>query len=154
MANSNIRWYCKPFGGLSVRELFDALRLRADVFVVEQHCAYADPDALDQHSHHLFGYDGDRLAAYARIVPPAARFAEPSIGRVVTASTHRSSGIGRALMHRAIAETHLLHPLQSIRISAQHYLLAFYTSLGFTPCSAIYDEDGIPHIEMLLTYST
>lgn len=128
---------------------------REAVFIVEQCCPYQDADALDAVSWHLLGSVKGELAAYLRIVDPGCKsvhagvyYAEPSIGRVLTATAFRGKGLGRQLMHEGIAECHRQFPGQGIRISAQSYLLNFYRDLGFVTTGDEYLEDGIPHYEM------
>ena len=141
-----------PFASLSGRDVYDVLRLRSRVFVVEQACPYLDPDGLDPHCWHALVRDEkDALVGTARIVPPGFRYVEPSIGRVVCAPEARGRGGGRALMVSAIAKTESLFPGHAIRIGAQHYLDAFYRSLGFVPMGEPFDEDGILHVDMLRT---
>ena len=144
-----ILWKCKPFRDLTVYELYAIMRLRNEVFVVEQHCAFQDADNKDQHCYHLCGWDNDIPAAYVRLVPPGISYAEPSIGRVVTDASYRKGGIGRALMEKAIEHCELLFGQTGIKIGAQLYLKKFYESLGFVQCSEIYLEDNIEHIEMI-----
>jgi ElaA protein len=152
------QWQLKRFSELSTAELYDILRVRQAVFVVEQECAYLDTDGLDQVSWHLFAQYSDdsnsstddvNIAAYLRIVAPTYKYAEPSIGRVLTLGAVRGQGLGQQLMEKAIAFLALEYPGSAIRISAQEYLLQFYTNLGFIPVSEPYEEDGIPHLEML-----
>lgn len=139
----------RPFDRLSGREVHDVLRLRQRVFIVEQTCPYLDADGVDPDCWHgLATLDGE-LVATARLVPPGLKFAEPAIGRVVSAPEVRRTGVGRALMLEAITQTKRLFPGQDIRLGAQRYLERFYQSLGFEPVGAPYDEDGIPHIEMI-----
>ncbi len=145
-----ITWICKPFDELSLLELYSILRLRNEVFVVEQNCAFQDADNKDQASYHLMGWQQSVLIAYTRLVPPGAACAEPSIGRVVTSVTARGSGIGRQLMQQSITACRKLFGNSTIRIGAQLYLKEFYGSLGFVPTGGIYPEDGIEHIQMLL----
>jgi ElaA protein len=144
-----IAWRCLPFGELAPRELHDILRARAEVFVVEQACAFQDVDGLDPECWHLMGHASDALVAYCRLVPPGARYTEPSIGRVVTAAAARGRGHGKALMREAIAQAERLWPGRAVRIGAQRYLERFYGDFGFVTASEPYDEDGIPHVEML-----
>jgi ElaA protein len=133
--------------------LYAALAARQQAFAVEQDCAYLDADGLDLHAWHLLGWEGERpapeLTAYLRVVDPGRKFAEPSIGRVLTVAARRGTGIGRALMVEGIARTASVWPGQPIRIAAQQRLEAFYASLGFRTVSAPYAEDGIAHIGML-----
>lgn len=145
-----LNWVLKKFDELSAAELYAIIRLRNEVFVVEQNCAYQDADDIDQLSWHLSGYDDNILAAYTRIIPPGISYEMPSIGRVVTSPAYRRSGIGRTLMNISIEKTFALFNSNSIKIGAQLYLQKFYESLGFESCSDQYLEDGIPHIKMLL----
>lgn len=143
-------WRLARFESLGPRDLHDILQARAAVFVVEQDCAFQDVDGADPDAWHLVAREDGRVAAYARLLPAGAKFPEPSIGRVMTAMTHRGTGLGRALMVEAIARTRALWPGAAIRIGAQRRLEGFYGSLGFVTDSAPYVEDGIPHVEMVL----
>ncbi|RWY53834.1 GNAT family N-acetyltransferase [Mucilaginibacter gilvus] len=138
-----------PFHQLNVDELYQLLRLRSEVFVVEQHCVFLDQDDKDQQCYHLLLYADDQLAAYSRLVPADLSYAEPAIGRVVTSPAFRGSGLGRKLMELSIQGCEELFGPQTIRIGAQTYALPFYTSLGFVEDGDRYDEDGIEHIEMV-----
>jgi ElaA protein len=142
-----LRWHDKAFAELTVDELYAILELRSRVFVVEQTCAYLDPDGADQSSRHLWADEGGVIHAYLRIVPAGEKFAEISIGRVITAPEARGTGLGKELMRRGIAAC----GAAPIRIGAQAHLEKFYGELGFARASEPYDEDGIPHIEMLRT---
>lgn len=145
-----MNWILKKFEALTADELYAILRLRNEVFVVEQDCVYQDADDKDQSSLHLSGWKENELAAYCRIIPPGIAYEECSIGRVVSSPRHRNTGVGRELMNQAIAMALDLFPECPIRIGAQSYLEKFYTTLGFRRCSDEYLEDGIPHIQMLL----
>ncbi|MFZ5446027.1 MAG: GNAT family N-acetyltransferase [Myxococcota bacterium] len=138
-----------PFDRLSVSELHDLLQLRQRVFVVEQQCAYLDLDGADPLCWHGLGRLDGRLVATARLVPPGLKFVEPAIGRVVTAPEVRRTGMGRALMSEAVVQVQRLYPGEDIRIGAQRYLERFYESFGFEAEGEPYDEDGIPHVEMV-----
>ena len=140
-----LRWHDRAFPELSPGELYAILALRSRVFVVEQNCVYLDADGFDAMSRHLWAADGDALRAYLRIVPAFAKYDEISIDRVITAPEARGTGLGKQLMERGIAAVGS-HP---IRIGAQAHLEKFYGALGFVRTSDVYDEDGIPHIEML-----
>lgn len=140
----------KAFQDLSVTELYAILRLRSEIFVVEQQCVYLDADNKDQAAHHILLYQGEELVAYARIVPAGLSFPEVSIGRIITSQTVRGTGAGKILVQLAIDECHRLNGKQTIRIGAQLYAKAFYERLGFEATGEIYDEDGIDHIEMTL----
>jgi ElaA protein len=146
-----INWTCKHFDELSLQELYAILRLRSEVFVVEQNCVFLDADDKDRLCYHVMGWHQSALIAFARLVPPGVAYAEPSIGRVVTAITARGSGSGKKLMQFSIDECRKLFGNHIIRIGAQLYLKAFYSSLGFVPTGGIYPEDGIDHIQMLLS---
>lgn len=145
----SMHWLLKPFQELTPLELYAILRLRGEVFVVEQTCPYLDPDGKDVYCMHLMGYKGDELAAYARIVPAGVSYAEASIGRVVTAPNHRRTGAGKELMTAAIAATEKLYGKVPVRIGAQAYLKKFYEDFGFVDRNEPYLEDGIPHLIML-----
>jgi ElaA protein len=138
-----------PFDRLTPRQVHDVLQLRQRVFVVEQRCAYLDADGADPSCWHALGVQDGVLVATARLVPPGLKYEEPAIGRVVTAPEVRRSGLGRQLMVASLAQVRRLWPGQSVRLGAQRYLERFYGSLGFVPVGEPYDEDGIPHIEML-----
>jgi len=145
-----INWSFKKFDNLTPRELYLALQLRNEVFVVEQNCVFQDADNKDQASHHLMGWDEDVLVAYSRIVPPGIAYDSfPSIGRVVTSPTMRRTGIGKILMEQSIEELQKLFGKTSIKLGAQLYLKKFYESFGFLQSGDVYIEDGIPHIEMM-----
>ena len=144
-----IRWRFAAFEELTPRELHDLLRLRAEVFVVEQACAFQDVDGADPAAWHLLGARGTDLVAYSRLIPAGIKFAEASIGRVVTAPALRGTGFGRELMRESLARADKLWPGQPIRIGAQHRLERFYNEYGFVKASEPYDEDGILHIEMV-----
>ena len=153
-----LSWTCKAFSALSNVELYQIMAARSAVFVVEQNCVYQDADFADLDCYHLSAWlpcsDSDKdvsatLAAYVRLVPPGLKFAEASIGRVLTSQVARRRKLGAILMTRAISECHALFEFAPIRIGAQQYLEHFYRRLGFVTVSDRYDEDGIPHIEML-----
>lgn len=144
-----MNWQVKPFCELTSAELYEILRLRSNVFVVEQHCVFLDMDNKDQQCLHLLGYVNDRLAAYSRLVPAGISYEEPSIGRVCTDPEYRSIGLGKELMNVSIKALELHFGTAAIRIGAQLYLKRFYESLGFRQISEEYLEDGIAHIEMI-----
>ncbi len=142
-------WTLKPFDSLTLQELYAILRLRTDVFVVEQNCVFQDMDNRDQYCYHLMYWKDELLIAYTRLVPPGIFYKEPSIGRVVTSSAVRGNGIGKILMEKSIEKVIQLYGKTPIKLGAQLYLKKFYESLGFMQTSDIYDEDGIDHIEMI-----
>ena len=135
---------------MTALEWHRVLALRAQVFVVEQNCAYQDPDGKDVLSYHLLMESGEELVAYARLVPPGVSYTEAAIGRVVTSQTVRGKGWGKALMEIAIAQTQKKFEVNEICISAQSYLLKFYQELGFVAEGEEYLEDDIPHWKMRL----
>jgi ElaA protein len=141
-----LTWHESSFDALSAAQLYAILALRQQVFVVEQRCAYLDADGVDPQCRHLWACaTPTEVHAYLRIVPAAVKFAELSIGRVITAPAARGTGLGRELMKRGIAAAGDV----PIRIGAQAHLERFYGEHGFRRASDVYDEDGIPHIEML-----
>lgn len=142
-------WRLARLDELTARELHDILQARTAVFVVEQDCVFQDMDGADPECWHLFAREGGAIAAYCRLVPPGVKFAEPSIGRVITTQAVRGTGAGRELVREAIRRAGELWPGRPIRIGAQYHLERFYASLGFATDSEPYDEDGIPHVEML-----
>lgn len=145
-----LRWDFLAFDQLDVHTLYAVLRLRTEVFVMEQQCLFQDMDNTDQEAMHLLGWDGaGRLSLYARCYGPGVKFAEASIGRVITAPHVRGTGAGHTLMREATHRVCAHWGQQPIRLGAQERLRAFYEQHGFAVASAPYDEDGIPHIEML-----
>ena len=146
-----ITYQLKRFIDLTNRELYQILKLRQEVFVVEQQCIYVDNDGLDLGAFHLSGYLTHQLVAYTRMIPPGVLYENHiSIGRVITSQEIRSSGIGRDLMKRSIDLSRTLWPERAIMISAQSYLKEFYQSFGFIQSGEEYMEDGIPHFHMIL----
>ncbi|MCW8194610.1 GNAT family N-acetyltransferase [Proteobacteria bacterium 005FR1] len=144
-----IDWQWRRFNQLTPDQLYEIIAVREAVFIVEQNCPYQDADGIDQHAQHLMGWNDGKLAAYCRVVEPGVKYAEPSIGRVLTAAEFRGEGFGRGLMGEAISGVERNLPGRGIRISAQLYLKRFYKDFGFEQVSDTYLEDDIPHIEML-----
>lgn len=145
-----MKWTWQRFQDLSLDDLYDALALRCRVFVLEQCCAYQDPDGVDRVAWHLLGRDeAGALQAYLRVVDPGVKFAEPSLGRVITAPAQRGSGLGRQLVAAGLARCDAAWPGQGNRISAQAHLARFYAGFGYRPVGESYLEDNIPHLEML-----
>ena len=145
----------RAFNELHPAELYALLRLRSEVFVVEQHCVYQDLDGKDEQCLHLLAYDEqDRLSAYTRLVPRGVSYADhASIGRVVTAPHARGRGYGRPLMQESLRALFAAYGEQPVKISAQAHLQDYYSSVGFVGVGDVYDEDGIPHRAMVLSYS-
>jgi ElaA protein len=146
-----IEWTLKKFSELTPHELYAALQLRNEVFVVEQACVFQDADDKDQACYHLLGCTGNRLVAYTRLVPADGIYKEPSIGRVVSSPSVRGTGVGRELMQQSIHTAYQLFGVVPLKIGAQVYLKKFYESFGFVQIGDGYIEDGIPHIYMLKT---
>ena len=146
-----LNWRWCAFDALSARELQNIYMARQQVFAIEQACAYLDADGYDESSHHLAAWSPEQRVplAYARVVHPGHKYAEPSIGRVITIAAARGTGLGRELVRRAIALSTRLFPEHGIRISAQSRLENFYAGFGFAIVGERYLEDGIPHTEML-----
>lgn len=143
-----IQWKIKSFGDLSVNELYDMLRLRSEIFVVEQNCIYLDLDGKDKLALHLLGEFEGEIVAYSRIFKPGITFENASIGRVVIDANYRDRKWGHDLMREAIAGIQTHFGQTKITIGAQLYLKKFYESHGFIQTSDMYLEDDIPHIEM------
>jgi len=158
----NIQWQWSRIEALSTKQWHHIVSLRQAVFVVEQNCPYLDADELDLKAWHLIGWvegqDSDDAVgkkgglvavAYLRVVDPGCKYSEPSIGRVLTQISHRRCGLGKAIMVQAMEKISEQFYQQAVRISAQAHLRKFYSEFGFTQVGEGYDEDGIPHIEML-----
>ncbi|MEO8549265.1 MAG: GNAT family N-acetyltransferase [Kofleriaceae bacterium] len=140
-------WFDRSFGELTTEQLYRIVELRERVFVVEQRCVYLDADGVDRVSRHVWA-ESDRptsIDAYLRIVPAGVKYAEVAIGRVVVAPHARGTGLGKALMLRGLAAAGAV----PVRIGAQAHLEKFYGELGFIRASDDYDDDGIPHLDML-----
>lgn len=143
-----IQWKIKPFEALSVNELYDLLKLRSEIFVVEQNCVYLDLDGKDKMALHLFGEFEGKIVAHARLFNAGISFDNASIGRVVVDANYRDRKWGHDLMREAIAAIAKHYDEVKITIGAQLYLKKFYESHGFVQSSEMYLEDDIPHIEM------
>jgi len=144
-----LAWIFKRFEQLSPQELYDALALRQKVFIVEQNCPYLDADGKDKQAYHLLGYEGHKLLTYARITFPGVRFTEVSVGRIISDPGYRREGLGKKVTDMALKKIREVYGNVPVRISAQSYLVPFYESFGFKVVGDEYDEDGIPHREML-----
>ncbi|MGF1757439.1 GNAT family N-acetyltransferase [Photobacterium sagamiensis] len=150
-----MQWLCLPFSQLSTDQLYDLMKLRVDIFVVEQNCPYHELDNHDRKDgvHHLLGYKDDKLTAYLRLLPAGTTYDNVSLGRVVIAPSARSLGIGHSLLQQALQQAELFWPGKTIDIGAQEYLQDYYRQYGFTAISETYLEDDIPHVDMRLTKS-
>lgn len=140
----------KSFNELTAEEIYEIAKIRSEVFVVEQNCVYLDLDGKDFDSYHLYIKNKDNIVAYCRVIKKGLSYDTISIGRVLTAVNERGKGYARELLEEAIRFIFEELKEESITIGAQNYLRDFYTSLGFRAISEVYDEDGIPHVDMNL----
>lgn len=150
--SSSLVWRHARLQQLSPLELARIYRARQQVFSIEQNCVYLDADGADEQSHHLAAWSPEHALplAYARLVDPGIKYAEPSMGRVITTAAARGTGLGRELVRRVLDLSAQAHPGLGLRISAQSRLRRFYTEFGFEAVGDDYLEDGIPHTEMVL----
>ncbi|MEP5568276.1 MAG: GNAT family N-acetyltransferase [Halioglobus sp.] len=147
----SMRWQIASFDDLSSRELYAALKLRQEVFAVEQTSIYVDPDGLDQEAIHIACWENQTLMAYQRCLPPGLQETESTLGRIVVAPEARGRDLGRELVRKGIAHNLQRWSQSDIRIHAQAHLEKFYNALDFVTDGGIYDLDGIPHLEMVLS---
>jgi ElaA protein len=138
----------KKFNQLSVNELYEILRARVDIFVVEQNCPYYELDGVDKEAYHFFIYENNQVIAYARSFLSPNHKDTIQIGRVITRV--RGKGLGDIIMNKAISESRKIFNLHDIYIEAQVYAIGFYTRFGFKRISEDFLEDNIPHLKMLL----
>ncbi len=147
---------CLTFSQLNTEQLYELLKLRVDIFVVEQTCPYPELDNKDRNEgvFHLLGYHDDgQLIAYSRLLSPGISYKNASFGRVAIDKSNRGSGSGQELLSVILNYCQQLWPNQDIDIGAQEYLLGFYQKHGFTAISKVYLEDDIPHLDMRLSKS-
>ena len=151
VALENLRWKYSHFNELSNREVHDILTLRQEVFVVEQECAYLDADGYDPVAWHFRAEDDLGLAAYARVLAPKplGKFEDHPFGRVITAMRYRGIGLGRLLLANVLEVIEENVGQVPLCISAQFHLADYYSAGGFVARGEIYDEDGIPHVQMI-----
>lgn len=147
-----IHWKIKSFAELSVTELYEILRIRQAVFVVEQTCNYLDADGYDDKAVHLWAEKNGEILAYCRLFNAGIKYEEASIGRVLTNTNYRNLSLGKTLMKFALLTIQSRFRAGDVRISAQDYLLKFYSEFGFQDTGKKYLEDDIPHTEMLKSY--
>jgi ElaA protein len=145
---TTLTWACQPFDALSPAHLYAVLRLRSEVFVMEQQCIFLDADGLDADALHLGAWQQGQLMAYARLLPPGVKAAGPVISRVITAPAARGTGLGHQLNQQALAHIARTWPGQGVTLFAQAHLQPFYARAGFVGVGAEFIEDGIPHREM------
>jgi len=153
---NGLTWRTCRFDDLSVRELEYIYMARQQVFAIEQHCVYLDVDGCDEEAWHVAAWSAQHRVplAYARLIDPGRKYAEPSMGRVITTQAARGMGLGRTLVRRVIELSRREFPGHGMRISAQSQLERFYAAEGFVIVGQRYMEDGIPHTEMLLPAHT
>ncbi len=144
-----IHWKLFSFNELSNTLLYDIIKLRQEVFIVEQDCPYLDTDGYDQGSLHLIGISNKSLVAYARILPPSLYYKEAAIGRIVCAPAFRGKGLGKRTVSKALEIMKSRYGDEPIRIMAQSHLAKFYEEFEFEKTGEEFLEDGIPHIEMV-----
>ena len=145
---SNIIWKIKSFEEITTSELYEIIKARVDVFVVEQDCPYPDLDDYDQKALHLWAEQDQKVLAYCRIFNKGIKYPETSIGRVLTTEKGRGKNFGKQLIQYAVETIENRFRTSEIRISAQDYLLRFYSGFGFEDTGKKYLEDNIPHTEM------
>ncbi len=138
----------KKFSELTLDELYDILKLRTDIFVVEQNCPYGELDNKDKESIHIFYKDNGEITAYLRIIPKFLSYDSVSMGRICVKKEFRSRKLGRVIVKDAIDYIEKEMNEYIITIGAQEYLKDFYASFDFKPISDVYDEDGIEHLDM------
>jgi ElaA protein len=143
----------KKFDELSTKELYEILKLREAVFIVEQSCIYNDLDDKDYDCIHIMIQDNNLILGYLRVLKPNISYPDASFGRVVVDPKHRGKGIAKELVQNGINYIKNNFDNSNITIGAQEYLKDFYSSFGFNPISTVYIEDGIPHIDMQLKIS-
>lgn len=144
-----MEWKIKKYEDLTIDELYNILKVRNEVFVVEQNCPYQDCDEKDKRSYHLFLEDNGEIIAYSRIIEKGVSYDEVSIGRFLVQKKHRRMGFAREMLSKAIKFVEESLNENAIRISGQVYIKEFYKSFGFKEVSDVYLEDNIPHVEML-----
>ena len=141
---------CKKFDELTLEELYEILKLRSEVFVVEQNCIYNDIDGKDKTSFHVIIKENNEITAYLRVLPPGISYENASLGRVLVAKDARGMGYAKAIVTEGINCILRNFNTNKITIGAQEYLKDFYSEFVFKPVSEVYDEDGIPHLDMTL----
>ena len=150
-SRDDVRWRWFTWRELDPDTLHAFLKLRSDIFVVEQNCVFSEIDGADPACEHLCGQDAaGALRVYLRLVPPGVKVPQPALGRLVVAAAARKSGLARTAMQEGIRHCHARYPGQAIFLAAQGQLEPFYQSLGFATTGGVYLEDGIPHVNMLL----
>ncbi|MDN4606357.1 GNAT family N-acetyltransferase [Sporosarcina highlanderae] len=147
--NQHLEWTTSEFYQLGGIDVYEMLALRVAVFVVEQNCPYQEVDGHDETALHVFGKDEKGIAAYARLLPAGEKYDCPSIGRVIIRSDYRGKGVGHDLIEKCVSLIDEKWKPKQIKLQAQAHLESFYATHGFKAESEPYDEDGIPHIDMI-----
>ncbi|AMM97774.1 GNAT family N-acetyltransferase [Bacillus pumilus] len=147
---NQVNWTCETFEELTKEDLYLILMERVNVFVVEQTCPYPEIDQRDQEALHLMAKEDGTIVAYCRIFQSGIIYEEASIGRVLVTQAGRKKGYGKMLLSKALEKLSELGET-SVKIQAQAYLKSFYESFGFKAVSDCYEEDGIPHLDMVKT---
>ncbi|MTD31553.1 GNAT family N-acetyltransferase [Planomicrobium sp. YIM 101495] len=147
-------WSIHTFEEFTLEKLYACLKLRVDVFIVEQGSPYEEIDDRDQASMHLLYEEEGKILAYARLVPAGVKYDSPSIGRVIVHPDARGRGFAKHLMERSLTYIQEEWNPEAIQLQGQTYLEKFYQSFGFETVSAPYDEDGIPHVDMKFSNSS
>lgn len=149
MNKNTITWTVKPFETLSTNDLYRIVQARVEIFVIEQNTPYQDLDNTDQKALHLWAEQDGKILAYCRLFNKGIKYNEASIGRVLTTEGARGTGLGKQLIARAIEVIEKEYQTSEIRISAQDYLIKFYSDFGFQDTGKKYLEDNLPHTEMI-----
>lgn len=139
---------CKKFNELTLEELYKILKLRSEVFVVEQNCIYNDIDGKDLTSSHIMIKENGKIKAYLRALQPGVSYEDASLGRVLVSPDARGKGYAKTIVTKGVEYILNNFNTTKITIGAQEYLKNFYSEIGFKPISEVYDEDGIPHLDM------
>ena len=149
LKTEELNWSWKSFGELNTSELYEVLSFRQSIFVVEQKSWYQDADGLDEYGEHLLVKDRNKLIGYLRLIPPGMKYDSPSIGRIAISKEYRRNSIGSKIVEEGLRKSAIIYSSNSSTISAQEYLISFYEDHGFKTQGEVYDEDGIPHVQMV-----
>ena len=147
--NLDLQSFWKSFDELSKQELYEILSFRQSIFVVEQKSWYQDADGLDEISDHLLLKKDGHLVGYLRLTPPGIKYKTPSLGRIAVIDSLRGLSVGSRLVDEGLKRSLENYMTDKSTISAQEYLIKFYEGHGFKVSGDVYDEDGIPHIQMI-----
>lgn len=148
--SNTLEWVIKEFNELNIYELYEILKLRNEIFIIEQKCIYQDIDEKDKDCFHIFSMKHSKVCSYLRVLRPFIRYKEVSIGRVLTSEKYRDNKLSKTNIILALDFIKISLNEKKVRISAQEHLINFYSTIGFKKVSETYLEDGIPHVEMLI----